>query len=110
MDYITTSLAHLSSLLRPHTSTIALALAATLLITYGSNLSRIVKRFIKGFPTVVRLALFIVLCAFGYSYLTVRGTALIAWLLSRLDAYLLAPAVIFLFIVLGVLAERKHQI
>lgn len=96
--------------LRPHLMTIALMVVATLLVLYGNNINAVVKRNINHYPFIVRIMIFILLCAFGYGLLTNILTPFIASQLAQLSNLYLGPIVVIGTIALGVLAERKRQV
>ncbi|RAJ98975.1 DUF3392 domain-containing protein [Aliidiomarina maris] len=99
-----------SQWLRPHISTIAFMLVATLLVLYGNNINALVKRNIAHLHVVVRVCIFILLCAFGYGLLTNLATPFVASQLAGLSNLYLAPVVVVVTVTLGILAERKRQV
>lgn len=110
MDLLAGWLSEFSSWLDGHLRWIALALVSTLLVIYGGDVNRLVRRQVAARHFLIRLIVFISLCAFGYgaaiSYLT-------PWLhsfLDSLDGRYLAPVIAFLFIGVGMLAERRNQV
>lgn len=100
----------LADWIRPHSGNVALALIATLLVVYGDDINSAVKKQLRPYPYVIRLVGFVVLCAFGYGALTVYATPLIEQLISKIPGLYLAPAVVLLFLLVGLLAERRRQI
>lgn len=100
----------LADWIRPHSDNIALALIATLLVIYGDEINSTVKKQLRAYPYIVRLIGFVVLCAFGYGALTVYATPVLEDLISRIPSLYLAPAVVLLFLLVGLLAERRRQI
>jgi hypothetical protein len=97
----------LSHFLRPHTDKIAISLAATIFFLYGSQIHDLVKGLIKDLPFLVRLAILVLVCAFGYGLIAVAFTKLCELGLSALSDMLLAPVVSGLFLLIGLLAEKK---
>lgn len=86
-------------------------LIATWLVIYGNDLNRAVKMKIVSYPFVVRVAIFMVLCVVGFGFAIVPG----AKLLHNLLVDIIQPAwraylMIGLFIMTGILADRKKQI
>lgn len=86
-----------------------MAIVATLIFVYGNDLNRFVKRQVRNKHFLVRLSIFVLVCAFGFGLATVLGMTLISRLLQRLDRELLAPVVLAIFVGIGFLAERKHH-
>lgn len=77
---------------------------------YGSRINRALQRRLRNYPLVIRTAAFVLMCAFGYGWL---GAKLSHWLelgLHRLPLAFLAPTLLFLFIGVGLLAQRERQI
>lgn len=110
MEVLRDLLFALADWIRPHSDNIALALVATLLVVYGDEINRAVKQQLKPYPYIIRLVGFVVLCAFGYGALTVYATPVIEDLLRKVPGLYLAPVVMLLFLVVGLLAERRRQI
>ena len=54
-----------------------------------------------------RTLLFILLCALGYGMVIVHATPWLAKGLAQLNNYTLAPALLLVFIGIGVIAERR---
>lgn len=96
--------------LRPHVSAIAFMIVATLLVLYGNTINGLVKRAISHYHFVVRVLIFILLCAFGYGLLTTLITPFVASQLASLPNLYLSPVVVIITVALGVLAERKKQV
>lgn len=110
MELIYDVLFALADWIRPHSDNIALALIATLLVVYGDDINQMVKKQLRPYPYLIRLVGFVILCAFGYGALTVYATPVIESLISRIPALYLAPATVSLFLLVGLLAERRRQI
>jgi len=89
---------------------IALALVATLLVIYGDNLNRFVKRHLRPYPRLLRILGFVLMCAFGYGALTVIFTPLLASWLAQIPVQWLAPGVLGFFLFIGWIAEKKQQV
>ena len=109
MRIIRDMLVTFSGWMNDHLFTISMAMAAAVLIIYGADINRFIKRHIKGYPFFVRLIVFISVCAVGYSFLTFLLGALLKGFFSSLNGVYLSPVVTILFIVIGVLAERKDS-
>ena len=110
MQYLTSAVAWLSEQIRPYSFQVATAIVATLLFIYGASINRHIREKLRGKPFVLRVSIFIAVCAFGYGALTVAAAALIAKILYGLNAIVLAPAVVLSFVVIGMLAERGRHI
>lgn len=110
MDFVLDILRALSRVMRPHVDDLSLAVAATVLTIYGNDINKAVKQTLKAHPFVMRILLFILVVSVGYGALTVFITKGLEKLLYSLDQAVLGPFVIVLFVLLGILAERKRQI
>jgi hypothetical protein len=109
MDFLTGILLKLSAWMRPYLSQIATAMMVTLLVIYGSSVNRAVKKHISHHNFLIRLIVFVLLCAFGYGAVMALATPILAQYLSRLRGIYLSPVVILSFLFIGILAERKKQ-
>ena len=96
--------------LRPHTGTIAFSIMATVLIIYGNDINRSIKKHIRPYHFPVRVAIFVAVCAFGYGYATMLSARLLATGFSHLSDLQFAAALMAIFIALGFIAERKRYI
>ena len=99
----------ISGWMRPYLAQIAMAIVATLLVVYGSEVNRFVKKRVQRYPFLLRLLIFVLLCMVGYGLLLVAGSMGLAWLLSQVKNQALCIVVVLLFLVIGFLAERKNQ-
>lgn len=96
--------------LRPHMSGIAFMVVATLLVLYGNTINGMVKHAVRHYYFVVRVTIFILLCAFGYGLLTTILTPILATQLASLPNLYLSPVVVVITVALGILAERKRHL
>jgi len=97
----------MSDSLRPHLGKISLSLAATILFLYGEQIHGVIKGVIKDLHFVFRLVILVLVCAFGYGTLAYAFTKLCETGLRELDSVYLSPVVIGIFLLIGLLAERK---
>lgn len=99
----------LANWVRPHISDIALALVATILVIFGGTINDIVRRLLRGRGFWLRVMVFIILCAFGYGFLSVWLTPIVAQFLWSLSAGWLLITVVGSFVGLGMLAQYYRQ-
>jgi hypothetical protein len=107
MDLLLDLIATLSRWSRGHLDDIALAIMATLLVLFGPGINAWVKRSIGSFNFLLRTLLFVLLCVTGYGLAIIFLTP---WLASGLDYfnnYTLAPVLLLIFFLIGVLADRS---
>ncbi len=110
MQAVKYNIIHFSQWLYPYLGEIALAIMATVLVIYGDSINRLVKKHTSGLNFVIRTGVFILLCTFGYGALLIFFTPMLGKWLAGLGMIYLGPLIVAVFIVLGVLAERKNQI
>lgn len=96
--------------MRPYSSDIALALVASVLVIAGSDINKFIKRQLGNAHFVIKTLAFIIVCTFGYGFLTVILTNLLKQQLSALSTDSFALVVIFAFVALGIMAQRKNHI
>jgi hypothetical protein len=96
--------------IQPFLGDIALAIVAALLVIYGNDINRVVKRAVGKKPLVIRFLAFVALCTIGYGFLTVNITQWLAKGMARIPLAYLPIAVLLSFIALAMLAERKNQV
>lgn len=109
-DFLYQLLLDWGALFRPYVRDIALAMVATCLVVFGDDLNRLVRRQTAVLHFVWRTGIFILLCAFGYGALTIFLTPLVAAQLAKLSNLWLPWLSLGIFIVLGMLAQRKRQL
>lgn len=91
-------------------SSLSMALVATLLVIYGDTINRSIRKNIRHNPFVIRLLIFVAVCAFGYGTLTVFSAWLVERILDHVPRNHLCPVLIALFFAAGLLAEREKQL
>jgi uncharacterized membrane protein (DUF485 family) len=80
----------------------------SLLVIYGDNINRAVKGWVHDRHFVVRAFAFILLCSFGYAFLTSTITPAVTKALVWMGEPYLAVSVVLAFVLIGVLADRKR--
>ena len=63
----------LSRTLSPYYAEMSIMLMATILVVYGDIINSHIKRILAPYHFILRVSLFVVLCAFGYGALTLYG-------------------------------------
>ena len=89
---------------------ISLAQIATVLVIYGAEIARYFRKLLKDNPFFIRVTGFILLNAFGFGIVTVFGGRLLTMFYGELSRVIRMPVIFSVFILIGVLAERKRQI
>lgn len=100
----------LNHFLRQHLHDIAMSMIATLLVIYGSDINRFIKRLIKKQFFIIRLAIFVLVCAIGYGVATLFLAEALFKLLTTIPRQFLVLSIVIIFILLGLTAETRKQI
>ena len=87
---------------------ISLAFVATCLVLFGDSINAFVRRRVLKFFFLVRVLIFILLCAFGYGLLTVTIQPLVFELFLKIPSDYSFLSVVASFVYLGYLAEKKR--
>ena len=82
---------------------------AVLLVLYGDHLNKLLKRIMRPYHYIFRIISFVVLCTIGYGFIAIYSEVAVHQLLVFVDRQWFAGIVIFIYLLLGFLAERKHQ-
>lgn len=89
---------------------LSMAQIATILVVYGAELARYFRKLLKDNPFFIRVTGFILLNAFGFGIATVFGGELLARFYRELSPVIRMPVIFSIFILIGVIAERKKHI
>lgn len=107
MDLLLDLIATLSRWSRSHLYEISLAIMATLFVLFGPSLNAWVQKSISGLNFFFRTLIFVLVCAVGYGLAIVFLTPLLAQALGYFNNYTLAPVLLLLFFLIGVIADRN---
>lgn len=107
MDLLLDLIATLSRWSRSHLYEISLAIMATLFVLFGPSLNAWVQKSISGLNFFFRTLIFVLVCAVGYGLAIVFLTPLLAQALGHFNNYTLAPVLLLLFFLIGVIADRN---
>lgn len=100
----------LSAWMKSYLNEIVLSLVATLLVIYGNDIMNIVKQQIGSLKLFLRFTLFIVFCAFGFSFLTSVASPFIGKWIAMADPVFLPLIIVLLYYLVGYLAMRKGML
>jgi hypothetical protein len=95
---------------RPYQYQTAMAIIATLLVVFGHDINSAIKKLIAKQHLIIRIIVFVLVCAFGYGLLTVWLTGLLSLQLAKIPNLYIVPAVLFIFILLGSYAQKQRHI
>ncbi|MGB3726285.1 MAG: DUF3392 family protein [Glaciecola sp.] len=110
MDLVYTTLNSITNIIQPYLNEVALTLLATLLVVYGDILNRHIKKLVRPYHFVLRTAVFIFVCAFGYGLLIVFLTPFVKSTLMQVPPLYRGSAIIGIFCMLGWMAENRRYI
>lgn len=110
MQWIQSALTQVTQWMQPYFSEIALTMLATILVVYGDVFNKHIKRMISPYHFVVRTAVFVLICAFGYGLFVVFTTPYVKQLILWIPHMYRGIAVVMVFLVLGYLAEHRRYI
>lgn len=110
MEIVVDFLVTLSSYTRPYLHEIGLSMTATLLVIFGTDITNFVKSQIGSLKYFMRLTLFIIFCAIGFTVLTSYLMPFIVGMLAQIDDLWLFLVVIATYYFIGYLAQRKGLI
>jgi hypothetical protein len=95
---------------RPYQYQSALAIIATVLVIFGNDINNAIKKLVAKQHFIVRILVFVLVCAFGYGLLTVWLTSILAQQLAKLPDLYLVPVVLATFVTLGMYAQKQRHI
>ncbi|MBO1271571.1 DUF3392 domain-containing protein [Shewanella sp. 4t3-1-2LB] len=109
MHYLVEYLTKFGAMLHPWLSEIATAMVACIVLVFGADVNRWLRRQLGARNFVVRTLIFIVLNAFGYGMLIVVASPWLAGQLAHMPAMWMLILVVATFIVVGSWAQRNNQ-
>ena len=107
MDLLLDLIVTLSRWSRSHLYDNSLAIMATLLVLFGPGINAWVQRNTASMNFIFRTLIFVVLCALGYGLLIIFATPYLAKGLGLFNNFTLAPVLILVFFIIGILADRN---
>lgn len=110
MDTIIGLLSDFGQFLRPWMSEIATAMVACLLVVFGADINRLLRRQLSGTHFILRTLVFIFINAFGFGFLIVSAAPWLSRQLSQLPNLWLVGVVLTAFVFIGAWAQRHRQI
>jgi hypothetical protein len=100
----------ISRALSPYFTEMSIMLMATILVVYGDIINRYIKRILAPYHFIIRVSLFVLLCAFGYGALTLYGAPFLRHIIAFLPWHYQGAGFIVSFLLIGFLAERRRYI
>jgi hypothetical protein len=93
-----------------HMTHFTVAFVASLLIIYGDNIMRFVKGHTKQYGFFMRVFIFMLMSSVGFIFLQKGLIMLVNSLMGETPNSLALPIVFAAFFLIGVLADKKHQL
>ena len=97
----------LAAFIKPYMLQISLILVTCSLVVLDSYIHHKIKRMIRGLAFIFRVAVYVLMFTFVYGLLITYLSPLLARWLYSLSEGLLLLSLLFSFVLLGVLIERK---
>lgn len=110
METITDIFVYLTSLIRPYNAQITIGFVGTLLVIYGDDVLRPIKKMIKKYHFIPRVMILVAVAAFGFSLLTNVGNEFLARQLLKIPEQWYFVVVLSSFFVIGFIAEKRKYI
>lgn len=107
MDLLLDLIATLSRWSRSHLHDISLAILATLMVLFGPGLNTWMQQRIGSLNFIFRTLIFVLFCALAYGMLLIFLTPWLAKGLGYFNNYTLAPVLLLVFFLIGVIADRS---
>lgn len=96
--------------LLPYTTEIATALIACLLVMFGGEVNRLIRKLLSEQHFVIRTAAFILLNTFGYGLLIVKATPYLSFTLRSIEPGVMFSIVLGSFITIGIWAQKNRHV
>ncbi len=110
MEIVREFVIQMSIWMRPYLSEIATAFVIAFFVLTGDLLNRLIKKAVGHMNILVRLIVFIIVCFTVYGMATAYAVPVLYKFLLHMRSLYIAPLIIFSFVMLGVVAERKKMI
>ena len=107
MDLVLDLLATVSRWSRSNLSEIALALVGCLLVLFGADIKGWVEQRVGSMNSAIRVPLIALACTVGSGAALIYATPWVVKGLSQFNNYALAPVLLVVLALIGVIADRK---
>lgn len=94
----------------PYTSEIATALIACLLVMFGGEINRVMRKLLSGHHFIIRTTAFILLNAFGYGLLIVKASPYLARTLRTIEPGMMFGLILLCFLIIGMWAQNNRHV
>ncbi|MCE9687039.1 DUF3392 domain-containing protein [Shewanella sp. AS16] len=110
MDSILGFLSRMGAMLHPWLNEIATAMVACLIVVFGADINRLLRRNLAGRSFTLRTLIFVLVNAFGYGILIVTLSPWLARKLAHMPSYWMLLLVVAAFLFVGAWAQRNRQV
>ena len=110
MEVVSLFFIRLSQWMDPYLIEVCMAQVATFLVIHSGELDKYFRKLLKPTPFLVRVTGFVLLNAFGYGIVTIFGARVLTSFYWQIGSSGRVPVIISVFILIGILAERRKQI
>lgn len=107
MDLVLDLLATVSRWSRSNLSEIALALVGCLLVLFGADIKGWIEQRVGSMNSAIRVPLIALACTLGSGAALIYATPWVVKGLSQFNNYSLAPVLLVVLALIGVVADRK---
>ena len=107
MDLVLDLLATVSRWSRSNLSEIALALVGCMLVLFGSDVKGWLEQRVGSMAGALRIPIMALLCTVGSGLALIYATPWVVRGLSQFNNYSLAPVLLVVLVLIGVVADRK---
>lgn len=107
MDLVLDLLATVSRWSRSNLSEIALALVGCLLVLFGSDVKGWLEQRVGSMAGALRIPIMALLCTVGSGLALIYATPWVVRGLSQFNNYSLAPVLLVVLVLIGVVADRR---
>lgn len=107
MDLVLDLLANVSRWSRSHLSEISLALIGCLLVLFGADFKGWVEQHLGSVAGALRIPAIAALCLIGSGAALIYATPWVERGLSQFNNYSLAPVLLVVLVLIGVVADRR---
>ena len=101
---------YLGAFIYPWLTEVATAIVACLLVVFGADINRFLRRYFAGRSFLLRTLIFIIVNAFGYGLIIIHLSPLLAQYMTKVPTHWLFVLVVAVFFFIGSWAQRNRQV
>ncbi|NLB62744.1 MAG: DUF3392 family protein [Fibrobacter sp.] len=100
----------IANFVRDHLPSISVGIVSTALVIYGASINKFFRKLTRKTGVILRFVLFVLLCSFGYGFVSSQAVKWLNHTISSLKDVQLLVVVFGAFLVLGFLAKQGREI